>query len=158
MLDQRTPDVRSGYAAVPSIRPRSLPVPRRRRSHDGRKRVLLLNGDADTRLIFASVLERSGYHVAAAEDEKKGARLLRRMSPDLIVADHTTRTPEGRPLVPALRSDPRTADVSMLTLTSEPMPKELETMEEDDRLRCLATPVSPGRLVREVRMLIGEAE
>ncbi len=166
MTDQRSPDVRQ-YTDVATVRPyapstrrptRTAPEERireRRVRRTATKLVLLINGDRDTRLIFSSILERKGYEVSSIDSVDSGLRLARRRRPALIIADSTAKVADRQPLSRALRDDPRTREIALLTLTVEPMPKELREMADDETARCLAVPVSPGRLVREVRMLIG---
>ncbi len=176
MIDQRTADVRQfveagglrGYASA-SVRtavPRSAaadatavraPSTRRWPQRQPRRAppadVLLAHRDPDVRLVYAAIIERQGYTVRTIGPDDDVLAGVRRSPPSLLIAEIDACGDVALPR--ALRADLRTREVELLILSADPFPKEFDDFDDEECPRCLAMPVSPGRLVREVRMLIG---
>lgn len=67
---------------------------------------------------LADVLARDGFDVAVAHDGEKGVALCLAERPDLVVSDVLMPGIDGFEVCRRLRSDPRTADVPVMLLTS----------------------------------------
>jgi CheY-like chemotaxis protein len=80
--------------------------------------VLIVDADPDSRVILASFLEHAGYEVTQAGDADAAATVARQRSPAVIVGEHPIRTADGVPLCEMLRSDPATAHIPFLAVTS----------------------------------------
>lgn len=52
-----------------------------------KKRILVVDGEADSRMFLATFLESNGYHPILAEGGSRALRQTRRTRPDLIILD-----------------------------------------------------------------------
>ena len=85
-------------------------------------KILLIDGDPASRTYIASTLQRQGYTVLLTTSGKEGLIAAWRDLPGLILADPVMRDLAGEELAVRLRSDPRTAKVPLVALSSDPTP------------------------------------
>ena len=87
---------------------------------DSPRRILVVDDDADIRLLNAEVLKRSGYHVDTAEDGEEGWKALHAVSYapdsyDLLITDHDMPRLTGLGLVKKMRAARMALPVIMAT-------------------------------------------
>src|SRR5437868_1744117 len=80
--------------------------------------IVLMEDDAATRMLVASVLKKDGHEVAAAEDGALGLALVRERQPDLIISDVQMPHMNGFQVLEAVRGDPGLVSTPMILLTS----------------------------------------
>jgi CheY-like chemotaxis protein len=80
--------------------------------------IVVMEDDAGTRMLVASVLKKDGHEVLAAEDGVQGLELLRPRQPDLIISDVQMPRMNGFEMLAAVRQDPATAAIPVILLTS----------------------------------------
>jgi DNA-binding response OmpR family regulator len=80
--------------------------------------IVVMEDDAGTRMMVASVLKRDGHEVLEADDGERGLALVRHCHPDLIVSDIQMPGLNGYQMLEALRQDPASATVPVILLTS----------------------------------------
>jgi DNA-binding response OmpR family regulator len=80
--------------------------------------IVLMEDDAGTRMMVASVLKRDGHVVLGAEDASKGLELVRQNSPELIISDVQMPGMNGFQMLAGLRQDPANATTPVILLTS----------------------------------------
>jgi CheY-like chemotaxis protein len=80
--------------------------------------VVVMEDDAGTRVLIASVLRKDGHDVLAAEDGLQGLALLRAGNPDLVISDVQMPGLNGFDMVAEMRRDPRLAAIPVILLTS----------------------------------------
>jgi two-component system chemotaxis sensor kinase CheA len=93
------------------------------------RRVLLADDAATTRALARSILEASGYEVAAAPDGEEAWALLQREGADIVLSDVEMPRMNGFELTRAIRQSPRFSKLPVVLLTA------LES--EEDRRRGL---------------------
>ena len=86
-----------------------------------RARVLVVDDDADIRLLLRELLERAGHLVAEATDGREGLRALHSWRPDLVILDVTMPDLDGWATLERIRD---LTDVPVLMLTA--LGRELE--------------------------------
>ncbi len=86
-----------------------------------RLRILVIDDDADIRLLLRGLLERAGYTVDEAEDGKTGLRSLFTNVPSLVILDVTMPDLDGYQTLERIRD---LSDVPVLMLTARS--RELE--------------------------------
>src|SRR5207249_4761724 len=79
-----------------------------------RKRVLLVEDDANHAELVATMLARRGYSVEVAADGAEGIRKAEEAPPDLILLDVRMPSVDGFAAAAELRRDARTRDVPIL--------------------------------------------
>lgn len=92
--------------------------------------VLVADDDEDILELLVFRLERSGYRTAAARDGAEALRLVRELSPDLLVLDAMMPKRTGYEVVEELRAEDGTRALPVLLLTAR--------VQEDDVARGLA--------------------
>jgi CheY-like chemotaxis protein len=117
--------------------------------------VLLVSRDRDSREIFRSILEHRGYVVVEAVDPLEVLEIARVVRLDLLIRDYPLLLPDGSSVAEALKSDPATASIPILTITSRVTESELTAAKLDHSVRVLTKPIHPTLVVRHVQELIG---
>ena len=112
--------------------------------------ILLVEDDADTRDMYHTALEFSGYWVVDAPDAHYAMVGVLEVEPDLIVTD--LGLPGGRDgigLARALKENPRTSDIPLLALTG----RDPASLGEESRLfsDVLLKPLLPDALIERIQ-------
>jgi type II secretory ATPase GspE/PulE/Tfp pilus assembly ATPase PilB-like protein len=114
--------------------------------------VLVVDDDADNRLLARVVLESEGFSVSEAEDgEVALERLHGGERPDLVILDLDMPRIDGRRVLAHLRSSPATASLPVIVLTgSTGRAVEIQVMDEgaDDYIR---KPLDPPHFAARVK-------
>jgi DNA-binding response OmpR family regulator len=87
-----------------------------------RPRILVIDDDADIRLLLRELLERAGYLVDEADDGKSGLRQLFENAPALVILDVTMPDMDGYQTLERIR-DLSEVPVLMLTARSQELEK-----------------------------------
>jgi CheY-like chemotaxis protein len=119
------------------------------------KKVLVVEDDNDTRVIWQTVLEHHGYTVIGAGDGPEGVRLAQEQRPDLIVMNLSMPSLDGITATALLREDPRTATVPIIACTGYVREDGEDQAEEAGVNAYLEKPCEPSRMVEEVERFIG---
>ena len=80
--------------------------------------IVVMEDDAGTRTLIASVLRKEGHEVVSAEDAAKGLALLESRPPDLIISDVQKPGINGFEMLASVRRHPRLSGVPVILLTS----------------------------------------
>jgi CheY-like chemotaxis protein len=80
--------------------------------------IVVMEDDAGTRMLVASVLKRDGHEVLGAEDGAAGLELVRVRRPDLIISDVQMPGMNGFQMLAELRQDTAHSEVPVILLTS----------------------------------------
>jgi two-component system CheB/CheR fusion protein len=134
--------------------PASLPVPvpdlevtpRRRR------RVLVIDDNADNAETMQEVLRLDGHDVRIAYDGPTGIDLARTFHPEIVMCDIGLPGMDGYAVARAFRADEALKDVSLVAVTGYTRPEDLRRAADAGFDKHLAKPVSTealGRVVSE---------
>jgi type II secretory ATPase GspE/PulE/Tfp pilus assembly ATPase PilB-like protein len=83
-----------------------------------KKKVLLVEDDADTRITLSAILEREMFEVQQAVNGVEALELVFKEVPDFILCDLMMPKMSGLEFVKRLRKDPRTGSIPVLMLTA----------------------------------------
>jgi two-component system, cell cycle response regulator DivK len=119
------------------------------------KRILVVEDDNDTRVIWQTVLEHHGYSVMAASDGPQGILLAQEQAPDLIVMNLSMPQLDGISATTILRQDPRTARTPIIACTGYVHEDGGDQAEDAGVSAYLEKPCEPSRIVAEVERFIG---
>ena len=142
-----------GARSVPSVR---AAVPR------GEDRVLIVDDDEVLRLLLVRAVVNRGMAADEAENGEVALELLRRKEYAAVLTDLNMPRVDGRALLSRIRSDPRTAGVPVLILTSDTDDHSHEMALEAGADDYLTKPFKPAivaaKLAAAVRRAAGEAK
>ena len=105
-------------------------------------RVLLVEDDRDTRVMYCEYLSYSGLQVTEAPTGRRALESVRSQRPDVVVTDLAMPEMDGRELSRRLRADRSTSDLPIIAVSGQLAPGEriagadvvLEKPCEPDRL------------------------
>jgi len=80
-------------------------------------RILMVEDDANLRVVIRMVLERAGYEVAEARHGADALESIETALPDLVLVDRTMPVMNGIELIDRLRSNPATAPLPIILLS-----------------------------------------
>jgi DNA-binding response OmpR family regulator len=80
--------------------------------------IVVMEDDAGTRMLIASVLRKDGHEVLAAENGAQGLALVQSRNPQLIISDVQMPEMNGFQMLAAVRQDPALATTPVILLTS----------------------------------------
>lgn len=121
----------------------------------GKKTVLVVDDQADERLIQTAMLGHLGYEVREAGDGEAGVRDALDRPPDLILLDVAMPRVDGFTVCRTLRSDPRTSEVPILLFTASAAGDLPRRAREAGATGLLSKPLDPRDVASEVERLIG---
>lgn len=93
-------------------------------------KILFIDGDASSRAFVAAALGQHGYEVQLAASGEEGLLAAWRELPAAIVADPDTPDVPGEQLAARLRSDPRSATVPIIALSTDSRPSRHSSCED----------------------------
>ncbi len=80
--------------------------------------IVVMEDDAGTRMLVASVLKKDGYEVLTAENGAQGLQLVEAHQPALIISDVQMPEMNGFQMLAAVRQNPALASTPVILLTS----------------------------------------
>ena len=116
--------------------------------------ILVAEDNADQRSLYAEILTGAGYRVLEAADGAAAVDLVRRERPGLVLMDVTMPGTSGWNAVRTLKEDPTTFHVPIIVVTGLASGWDRDASLASGCDEYLAKPVSPLRLLEEVRRFL----
>jgi CheY-like chemotaxis protein len=113
--------------------------------------VLFVEDHFELRAIHSAYLERHGYDVVTASDGDAAIDMARVARPDVIILDHSLPRRNGVEVARMLHSDPAFAAVPIVMLTAHTYGAVGRKARDAGCAAFLNKPISPSRLLEEVR-------
>lgn len=118
------------------------------------RRVLVIDDEADVRLLYRVNLRHAGFEVLEADDGKRGIEAALEHVPDAVVLDLMMPQTDGFEVLRVLRSHPDSSEVPVLVLTAD--------ARTDDHRRCfelgaddvITKPFVPEALTEGIRTML----
>lgn len=120
-----------------------------------KKRVLVVEDEADMRKALEIKLLQAGYQVDVAEDGKKALEILETQEPNIILLDLVMPVMDGIDFLKALRLElhKKTPVLVLTVITSSILPEQAKALEIEDYL--IKDRVSLDEIVEKVAKKIG---
>jgi two-component system cell cycle response regulator DivK len=118
------------------------------------KTVLLVEDNPHNRKIFSGMLTHAGFRVVEAEDGHQALAAMQRELPDIVLMDLSIPGVDGWEVARRLKADARTRPVPIIALTAHAMRGDEERARAAGCDHYLAKPISPKKVVEEVRKLL----
>ena len=131
-----------------------------RNSYRGRMpKVLIVDDSPSIRLLIRANLELAGFEVDEAEDGAACIEVLRACSelPDVVTLDVMMPKQGGIATAAAIRSDPRTAGLGIVMVTTQNLPSDIARGERAGVDAYLTKPFDPDELVATVKAVADRA-
>jgi two-component system cell cycle response regulator DivK len=119
--------------------------------------VLYVEDNEYNRKIVRQLLGRTTYRLIEAVDGPEGVATARREVPDLVLMDVQLPKLSGLDATRAIRSDPATAHVPIIVVTSFALSGDGEKAMQAGASAYLAKPYSPRDLLALIRTIMPEA-
>jgi two-component system cell cycle response regulator DivK len=121
------------------------------------KTILHIEDNEFNRKIVRDLLARTSYRLIEAHDGESGVATAKREGPDLILADIQLPQMSGLDATRALRTDPQTAHIPIIVITSFALSGDEKKATEAGASHYMAKPYSPRQLLEAIRRLAPEA-
>lgn len=120
-------------------------------------RILVVDDDPSTRFVIRLILEKAGYEIIEAMHGEDALEKIRPDPlPDMVSTDLMMPFLNGSELIHRLRSEPRTAKIPIVVVSSSPQAaRELMAAGLIDAV--IAKPFAAGKLVEGIAALAGHA-
>lgn len=118
-------------------------------------RVLIVDGDRDSRTVYRILLEHRGYAVQEAADAESAFEAAA-AGVDAVIMELTLPGTDGHELLQRLRADDRTRTLCIVVLTARGLQDDRERAERRGCTRYLLKPLEPIALVTELESALGE--
>lgn len=119
-----------------------------------KKRILIIDDEADILVILSYRLRKAGYDVLTAGTATEGLRIMAKDGADLILCDMNLPDMHGDMLCEALRADFRTANVPVVILSAGGEEMRAKALECGAR-EFLSKPCEPARLLAALSAQLG---
>jgi diguanylate cyclase len=117
--------------------------------------VLVVDDDANNRLLVKTVAQHGGYTILEAEDGEAALRICISQRPDLIVLDLSLPKMDGTEFLRRLRGDERTRALRVaLYSATQPTPAMRDFMEIYSVQHLIGKPVEPDDLLHIIQEAI----
>ncbi len=116
--------------------------------------ILVAEDSVEQRALYAEILRAAGYEVLEAGDGARAVELARSARPDLVLMDVTMPGTSGWNAVRVLKEDLATHDIPIIVVTGLAGSWDRDASFAAGAEEYLAKPVSPPRLLEEVRKFL----
>lgn len=115
--------------------------------------ILVIEDNAEMRLMLQETLAQAGYEVRAAEDGRQATSLCRNKAPDLVITDIYMPNKDGLEMIMELRANfPRTKIIAISgQITHKNMLPVAATL---GAIRTMAKPFQPAELLKVVEEIL----
>lgn len=111
--------------------------------------ILIVDDDAELRMLYRLILEREGFTVAEAANGADALRFLSTQKPDLIIMDVLMPLLGGEGVMRKLQQMPILDEARIIVLTAYPRFRDSALFVRADQF--LVKPVTPQQIVAAVR-------
>jgi two-component system cell cycle sensor histidine kinase/response regulator CckA len=122
-------------------------------------KILIVDDDADSRVLLSILLKKNGFTIAEACDGKQGLKMVKEFSPGLVITDIMMPEMDGYMLCQKIKEDPKLAHIPVIfysatytSLEDQHLGKELGAS------RYIIKPADPGKFLKTLLEFIKEHE
>ena len=118
-----------------------------------RKKILIIDDQADVRRVLTITLRHMGYETCEAADAGAGIRMSLRENPDLIVMDLSLPDSSGLETAKRIKENSRTSHIPIVACSGWESDEILAQAAEAGIVEFLAKPISPELLAAVIEKL-----
>lgn len=123
-----------------------------------KKRILIVEDEADIRELVRYNLEREGFGVSEAESGEKGFKAITKKAPDLILLDLMLPGKDGMQICRELKQDDKTRSIPVVMMTARGEESDIVAGLELGAEDYIVKPFSPKVLVARVKAVLRRLE
>ena len=117
---------------------------------------MVVDDDSATRMLLRTILEAEGFAVLeAAHGEEALAIIWPNSIPDVVLTDLTMPVLDGIKLIEKLRSEPATAGIPIMVVSSADATRNVQTFARVDSV--VKKPFDAADIARRIRALAGNS-
>src|SRR5580765_5957204 len=134
------------------MRDNGIPLPAELKEGSGRRRVLVVDDEANIREVLAEHLSARAnpYEVLTAADGFEAGRLVATFRPDVVRLDLRMPGVDGFQVCRTIKADPGTAATLVIAMTGYHTPETEARIMESGAVRCLAKPIEPSAVAASI--------
>lgn len=117
-------------------------------------RVLVVDDDADSRIIYTSLLQSRGHEVLAAVDGLEGVRLAEVWGPDVILMDLGVPGIDGWEATRRIKAGRETRSIPVIAVSAHALPEHRARAREAGCCCYLTKPVDPHEVVANIQRTV----
>ena len=125
---------------------------------ENRPRVVIADDDPDIRRLVEMTVTNAGCDVTVASDGEEALERVRESKPDLVILDVLMPRMDGWEVARALKSDPATAEVPVMFLTSRGQEHDVLEGFDSGAVDYMVKPFSPRELQVRVRAVLAKRQ
>lgn len=122
--------------------------------HDSRPRILVVDDEADIRLVVERRLTLKGYEVITAATGYEGLNKARSESPDLIVLDLMLPGIDGNQICAILKRDLRYKDTPIIILSAKSQARDIDISMQCGADAYVSKPFDHQVLIAQIESLL----
>jgi CheY-like chemotaxis protein len=119
------------------------------------KKILVVDDEPGSILLFESILKKRGYQVVVASDGDEAIRRARAEKPDLIILDIMMPKVDGTEVAMTLREDEITKKIPIFFITALIAPGDKVEVAGTESHPVFAKPVNLNELLAKIQSQIG---
>lgn len=119
-------------------------------------RILMVEDNADNRIIYGMLLTHLGHEVFEAVDGETGVRMAGELRPDVILMDISLPRMSGWEATEILKKTPETSSIPVIALTAHAFAQDRLRGEALGFAEYLAKPIEPRLVVEAVARVLAE--
>ena len=119
-----------------------------------KRRILLIEDNAQNRYLASFLLEHRGHEVIEAETGPKGLELAERLRPDLILLDIQLPGMDGHAVARSLKADAALRAIPIIAVTSYAMAGDRDKCREAGAEGYIEKPINPETFVADVEQYL----
>ncbi len=119
-----------------------------------KRRILLVDDEADLVFMLEARLKANGYEVLKAYDGETGLETARKENPDLILLDVMMPKMDGYKVCSLLKDDERYAKIPIVLFTAKAGEQTIQASKEAGADDYILKPFEPSILLDKIRELL----
>ncbi len=120
------------------------------------KTALVIEDNADNMELITFILERGGYRTLKAETGQQGFDLALAARPDFIILDIQLPDTDGLEVLQKIRGSEADGTIPVIAMTSYAMAGDREQLLAAGCTGYIEKPIDPGKVIYQIRQIIGE--
>jgi len=122
----------------------------------GKKRILVIDDNADIRNLIQYIFEKAGISVSQGSDGENGLAQLKSEKPDLVLLDSMMPGISGLDVLKTIRedSDPNLNQVPVVMLTANSATEDMKTAFELGASSYIVKPFKNNQIVAEIDSIL----